>query len=213
MEYTKYNYTRVYHFLDMSMKKNRNPQQKQALGEVRIIAGLWRGRKLPVLNGEGLRPTTDRVKETLFNWLMMDIAGSRCLDCFAGSGSLGIEALSRQAQAVVFLEKFANAANQLKKNLQALKTEKGKVFNTDSLQFLAQKNSEEPFEIVFIDPPFHQGLVPQVLQSLSENGWLAENALIYVETEKTHAPLTLPEHWRIVKEKTAGQVVSRLIQI
>lgn len=134
------------------MKKNRNPQQKQALGEVRIIAGLWRGRKLPVLNAEGLRPTTDRVKETLFNWLMMDIAESRCLDCFAGSGSLGIEALSRQAQAVVFLEKFANAANQLKKNLQALKTEKGKVFNTDSLLFLAQKNSEAPFDIVFIDP-------------------------------------------------------------
>ncbi|VEI48801.1 putative methylase [Actinobacillus equuli] len=71
---------------------------------MRVIAGLWRGRKLPVLNAEGLRPTTDRVKETLFNWLMNDVAGSRCLDCFAGSGSLGIEALSRQAQAVVFLK-------------------------------------------------------------------------------------------------------------
>ncbi|MDO4699052.1 MAG: 16S rRNA (guanine(966)-N(2))-methyltransferase RsmD, partial [Pasteurellaceae bacterium] len=109
------------------MKKNRNSAPKQAMGEVRIIAGLWRGRKLPVLNAEGLRPTTDRVKETLFNWLMMDVAGSRCLDCFAGSGSLGIEALSRQAQAVVFLEKFANAANQLKKNLVSLKTNNGNV--------------------------------------------------------------------------------------
>ncbi|MDO9811619.1 16S rRNA (guanine(966)-N(2))-methyltransferase RsmD [Glaesserella parasuis] len=194
------------------MKKTRISTQNRPTGEVRVIAGLWRGRKLPVLNAEGLRPTTDRVKETLFNWLMMDIAGSRCLDCFAGSGSLGIEALSRQAQAVVFLEKFADAANQLKKNLVSLKAENGKVIQTDTLQFLAQKNSEAPFDLVFVDPPFHQGFVPQVLTALEQNDWLAENALIYVETEKNHSPLVLPEHWQVVKEKTAGQVVSRLVR-
>ncbi|WP_025217830.1 16S rRNA (guanine(966)-N(2))-methyltransferase RsmD [Mannheimia varigena] len=196
------------------MKKNRNSlQSSQQMGEVRIIAGLWRGRKLPVLNAEGLRPTTDRVKETLFNWLMHDIAQARCLDCFAGSGALGFEALSRQAQAVVFLEKFANAANLLKKNLQTLKTENGTVVQTDTLQYLSNKNSGEPFDIVFIDPPFHQNLVPQVLTLLAENHWLAENAILYVETEKNHAPLSLPEGWQILKEKTAGIVVSRLIQI
>ncbi|MDG6445687.1 16S rRNA (guanine(966)-N(2))-methyltransferase RsmD [Glaesserella parasuis] len=194
------------------MKKTRISTQNRPTGEVRVIAGLWRGRKLPVLNAEGLRPTTDRVKETLFNWLMIDIAGSRCLDCFAGSGSLGIEALSRQAQAVVFLEKFADAANQLKKNLVSLKAENGKVIQTDTLQFLAQKNSEAPFDLVFVDPPFHQGFVPQVLTALEQNGWLAENALIYVEAEKNHSPLVLPEHWQVVKEKTAGQVVSRLVR-
>ncbi|EQA08444.1 16S rRNA (guanine(966)-N(2))-methyltransferase RsmD [Glaesserella parasuis] len=194
------------------MKKTRISTQNRPTGEVRVIAGLWRGRKLPVLNAEGLRPTTDRVKETLFNWLMMDIAGSRCLDCFAGSGSLGIEALSRQAQAVVFLEKFADAANQLKKNLVSLKAENGKVIQTDTLQFLAQKNSEMPFDLVFVDPPFHQGFVPQVLTALEQNGWLAENALIYVETEKNHSLLVLPEHWQVIKEKTAGQVVSRLVR-
>ncbi|MDO9759312.1 16S rRNA (guanine(966)-N(2))-methyltransferase RsmD [Glaesserella parasuis] len=194
------------------MKKTRISTQNRPAGEVRVIAGLWRGRKLPVLNAEGLRPTTDRVKETLFNWLMMDIAGSRCLDCFAGSGSLGIEALSRQAQAVVFLEKFADAANQLKKNLVSLKAENGKVIQTDTLLFLAQKNSEMPFDLVFVDPPFHQGFVPQVLTALEQNGWLAENALIYVETEKNHSPLVLPEHWQVIKEKTAGQVVSRLVR-
>ncbi|HDL6012941.1 TPA: 16S rRNA (guanine(966)-N(2))-methyltransferase RsmD, partial [Mannheimia haemolytica] len=192
------------------MKKNRNsPQSVQQMGEVRVIAGLWRGRKLPVLNAEGLRPTTDRVKETLFNWLMHDIAHSRCLDCFAGSGSLGIEALSRQAQAVVFLEKFANAANQLKKNLQALKSEQGSVIHTDTLAYLAQKNNGEPFNIVFIDPPFHQGFVPQVLNLLAENNWLAPNAILYVETEKNHPPLELPQGWQILKEKAAGMVVSR----
>lgn len=183
------------------------------MGEVRIIAGLWRGRKLPVLNAEGLRPTTDRVKETLFNWLMMDIANARCLDCFAGSGSLGFEALSRQAQAVVFLEKFAPAANQLNKNLTSLKSANGTVVQTDSLSYLAQPNPNAPFDLVFIDPPFHCGLVPQVIDLLAKNQWLAENALLYIETEKDHAPLTLPEGWQILKEKTAGQVVSRLVRI
>lgn len=177
-----------------------------------MIGGRWRGRKLPVLNAEGLRPTTDRVKETLFNWLMMDIAHARCLDCFAGSGSLGIEALSRQAQAVTFLEKFATAADLLAQNLKRLAAENGKVVQTDSLAYLAQANPQAPFDIVFVDPPFHQHYVPQVLTHLVRNGWLAANALIYVETEKNHLPLELPSHWQTIKEKTAGQVVSRLIR-
>lgn len=199
----------------MRKTPNSKPQKQtsKAMGEVRVIAGLWRGRKLSVLNAEGLRPTTDRVKETLFNWLMMDVANARCLDCFAGSGSLGIEALSRQAQAVVFLEKFANAAQQLKKNLASLKTDKGTVINTDTLTYLSQKNSTEPFEIIFIDPPFHHNLVPQVLTLLQQNNWLAENALIYVETEKNHPPLLLAKNWQVIKEKSAGMVTSRLIQV
>lgn len=188
-------------------------QASKSMGEVRVIAGLWRGRKLPVLNAEGLRPTTDRVKETLFNWLMMDVANARCLDCFAGSGSLGIEALSRQAQAVVFLEKFATTAQQLKKNLASLKTDKGTVVNTDTLAYLAQKNNDKPFDIIFIDPPFHHQFVPQILPLLQQNNWLAENALVYVETEKNHPPLLLAENWQIIKEKSAGMVTSRLIQV
>ncbi|KMK51240.1 16S rRNA methyltransferase [[Actinobacillus] muris] len=194
------------------MKKSRISPQNRPNGEVRVIGGRWRGRKLPVLNAEGLRPTTDRVKETLFNWLMMDIAHAHCLDCFAGSGSLGIEALSRQAQAVTFLEKFATAADLLAQNLKRLAAENGKVVQTDSLAYLAQANPQVPFDIVFVDPPFHQHYVPQVLIHLARNGWLAENALIYVETEKDHPPLELPSHWQIIKEKTAGQVVSRLIR-
>ena len=199
----------------MRKTPNSKPQKQtsKAMGEVRVIAGLWRGRKLPVLNAEGLRPTTHRVKETLFNWLMMDVANARCLDCFAGSGSLGIEALSRQAQAVVFLEKFANAAQQLKKNLASLKTDKGTVINTDTLAYLAQKNNDNPFDIIFIDPPFHHQFVPQILPLLQQNNWLAENALIYVETEKNHPPLPLAENWQIIKEKSAGMVTSRLIQV
>ena len=199
----------------MRKTPNSKPQKQtsKAMGEVRVIAGLWRGRKLPVLNAEGLRPTTDRVKETLFNWLMMDVANARCLDCFSGSGALGIEALSRQAQAVFFLEKFASAAQQLKKNLASLKTDKGTVINTDTLAYLAQKNNDNPFNIIFIDPPFHHQFVPQILPLLQQNNWLAENALIYVETEKNHPPLPLAENWQIIKEKSAGMVTSRLIQV
>ena len=199
----------------MRKTPNSKPQKQtsKAMGEVRVIAGLWRGRKLPVLNAEGLRPTTDRVKETLFNWLMMDVANARCLDCFSGSGALGIEALSRQAQAVFFLEKFASAAQQLKKNLASLKTDKGTVLNTDTLAYLAQKNNDTPFDIIFIDPPFHHQFVPQILPLLQQNNWLAENALIYVETEKNHPPLPLAENWQIIKEKSAGMVTSRLIQV
>lgn len=199
----------------MRKTPNSKPQKQtsKAMGEVRVIAGLWRGRKLSVLNAEGLRPTTDRVKETLFNWLMMDVANARCLDCFSGSGALGIEALSRQAQAVVFLEKFATATQQLKKNLASLKTDKGTVINTDTLAYLAQKNNDNPFDIIFIDPPFHHQFVPQILPLLQQNNWLAENALIYVETEKNHPPLPLAENWQIIKEKSAGMVTSRLIQV
>ena len=199
----------------MRKTPNSKPQKQtsKAMGEVRVIAGLWRGRKLPVLNAEGLRPTTDRVKETLFNWLMMDVANARCLDCFSGSGALGIEALSRQAQAVFFLEKFASAAQQLKKNLASLKTDKGTVINTDTLAYLAQKNNDNSFDIIFIDPPFHHQFVPQILPLLQQNNWLAENALIYVETEKNHPPLPLAENWQIIKEKSAGMVTSRLIQV
>ncbi|MDH2924599.1 16S rRNA m(2)G-966 methyltransferase [Nicoletella semolina] len=197
----------------MKKKQTAVLTSSNSIGEVRIIAGRWRGRKVPVLNAQGLRPTTDRVKETLFNWLMMDIAQARCLDCFAGSGSLGLEALSRQAQAVVFLEKFAAAAQQLKKNLAVLKTNQGKVIQTDTLQFLAQKNIEAPFDVIFVDPPFHKGLVPDVLRLLAQNHWLAPNALIYLETEREHSALELPNAWIMLKEKTAGQVISRLIRV
>ena len=124
-------------------------QVQNAKGEVRIIAGLWRGRKLPVLNAEGLRPTGDRVKETLFNWLMPYIVDSHCLDCFAGSGSLGFEALSRQAKQVTFLELDKTVANQLKKNLQTLKTtaEQAQVINQNSLEFLKQVQNQPHFDV------------------------------------------------------------------
>lgn len=184
----------------------------QAKGEVRIIAGLWRGRKLPVLSVQGLRPTGDRVKETLFNWLMPYIVDSYCLDCFAGSGSLGFEALSRQAKQVTFIELDKNVAQQLTRNLQQLKCIDGRVINQNSLQFLSTVQQQPLFDIVFIDPPFHFHLAQQSIDLLAKNNWLRENALVYVETEKNQE-LQLDKNWHLLKEKITGQVQYRLYQV
>lgn len=190
-------------------KKQLN--KKVPLGSIRIIAGKHRGRKLPVLMAEGLRPTTDRVKETVFNWLMPYIHDANCLDCFAGAGSLGFEALSRGAAQVHLVELNKAAAKQLLANKQLLKADNMVVNNTDVLSFL-KTQTPQSFELVFIDPPFRQDLVTQTCELL-EGGWLAEQALIYVETEtETEGSQQLPSNWQLLKEKVAGQVVYRLFQ-
>ncbi|KGQ47224.1 16S rRNA methyltransferase [Gallibacterium anatis] len=194
----------------MAKNLSKIAQLSNNKGEVRIIGGLWRGRKLPVLLSQGLRPTSDRVRETLFNWLMHDIVGADCLDCFSGSGALGLEALSRQANSVVMLEKSPQVAKQLKQNLQQLKTEQGEVICADTLSFLATAEAKG-FNIVFIDPPFHQNLLSETLFLLNNHGWLAEEALIYIETEKNLTP-TVPENWQLLKEKFTQQVAYRLYQ-
>ena len=198
------------------MKKHTKAQVANPKGEVRIIAGLWRGRKLPVLNAQGLRPTGDRVKETLFNWLMPYIVDACCLDGFAGSGSLGFEALSRQAKSVTFLELDKAVAAQLSKNLQTLKCgqDQAKVINQSSLDYLKQPQNPPHFagfDIVFLDPPFNFGLAEQAIALLAEHHWLAPNALVYVETERDK-PLNVPDSWTLLKEKTTGQVSYRLYQ-
>ncbi len=180
------------------------------MGSIRLIAGMHRGRKLPVLMAEGLRPTTDRVKETVFNWLMPYIQDSHCLDCFAGAGSLGFEAYSRGAQQVTMIELNKDAANQLKLNSKTLATENVIVHNTDTIKFLA--GNTQKFDLVFIDPPFRQGLVEKVIALMGQE-WLANNALVYVETEAEHQLKYLPENWHLHKEKVAGQVAYRLYQV
>ncbi|KKD00149.1 MULTISPECIES: 16S rRNA (guanine(966)-N(2))-methyltransferase RsmD [Photobacterium] len=179
-------------------------------GFVRIISGRWRGRKLPVHDVAGLRPTTDRVKETVFNWLAPDIHGARCLDLFAGSGSLGLEALSRGADHLTLLELDSKAASQLKRNLDTLGTDKAELHQADSLAFLRQPGSA--YDLVFIDPPFRRDMLPEVIHLLETNGWLTPQALIYLEAEKELGQPETPEHWQLIKEKAAGQVCYRLYQ-
>lgn len=195
----------------MLRRRQQNPSQKRApSGQVRIISGLWRGRKLPVHDAEGLRPTTDRVKETLFNWLAQDIPHAKCLDLFAGSGGLGFESASRQADKVTMLEMNPQAFAQLKTNIAALKASNIEAVNTDTLAYLKQPG--QAYDVVFIDPPFRQGLLQETVQLLEQNGWLAANAMIYIESEK-ELPLTeLPASWQLYREKIAGQVCYRLFE-
>lgn len=192
------------------MNQGRKQHNKKAAsGSIRIIAGKHRGRKLPVLMAEGLRPTTDRVKETLFNWLMPYIHNAHCLDCFAGAGSLGFEALSRGAAKVTLIELNKAAAKQLLANKQLLKSNDVIVCNDNALNYLKAPTSDK-FDLVFIDPPFRQNLISNTCELL-ESDWLTEQALIYIEME-AEGNQPLPENWLLLKEKIAGQVAYRLYQ-
>ncbi|HCS66145.1 MAG TPA: 16S rRNA (guanine(966)-N(2))-methyltransferase RsmD [Cellvibrio sp.] len=177
--------------------------------QLRIIGGAWRGRKLNFPDVDGLRPTGDRIRETLFNWLAPDIKGAHCLDLFAGSGALGLEALSRGAQSSLLLEKHAAAAQQLKSNLQLLQSECGKVEQVDSLQWLRQQQPPHPFDIIFIDPPFALDLWEPIAAALEAHHWLSDEAIIYLEAPRD-AHLQLPTNWQLHRDKQAGQVSFRL---
>ncbi|WP_448567760.1 16S rRNA (guanine(966)-N(2))-methyltransferase RsmD [Thalassotalea ganghwensis] len=189
-------------------QKNKTTCSK--MGAIRVIAGKYRGRKLPVLMSEGLRPTTDRVKETLFNWLMPYIQDTCCLDCFAGAGSLGFEALSRGAKDVTLLEFDQQVAKQLDQNKQRLEATNCKVIQTNTLAYLSQP-ADQHYDIVFIDPPFRKQYVEQTCQLINA-GWLAPDALIYVEMENEPCQWVAPNNWTLIKEKNAGQVSYRLYQ-
>lgn len=180
-------------------------------GEIRIIGGKWRGRKLPVLNAEGLRPTTDRIKETLFNWLIPVIRHAHCLDCYAGSGALGFEALSRGAATVMMLEKNRSVYCQLNDVAQKLGADNLTIVETDALAYL-DAHATMPFNIIFIDPPYGKGLVSQTLSQLEHNHWLAEESWIYIETEQDQLSLTIPKNWQLYREKQTGQVIYRLFR-
>lgn len=176
---------------------------------MRIIGGQWRGRKLAFPDVEGLRPTGDRIRETLFNWLAPDIRGARCLDLFAGSGALGLEALSRGADACLLVERDTKAAAQLRTNLSLLQADQGNLVNADALTLLRQGNSAAPFTVVFVDPPFQLNLWQAVLDALEAGGWLADDAAIYVEAGRDSV-YQAPPGWTLHRDKQAGQVSYRL---
>ena len=188
-------------------KSTNNPPNNA--GQLRIIGGLWRGRKLSFPAADGLRPTGDRIRETLFNWLAPDIHGARVLDLFAGSGALGLEALSRGAEFSLLLEKNTAAAGQLKTNLDLLRSTNGKVQQQDVISWLTQSNQTAPFDVVFIDPPFQLNLWQAVIESLEKGNYLADEAVIYIESGKDTA-YQVPANWHLHRDKTAGNVCYRL---
>jgi 16S rRNA (guanine966-N2)-methyltransferase len=178
---------------------------------LRIIGGQWRGRKLRFAAAPGLRPSPDRVRETLFNWLMMDIAGARCLDLFAGSGALGLEALSRGATACTFIDSNGANCRQIGEHLRTLQCTVGQTLNSDARAWL-QQSAPTHFDVVFLDPPFHGDLLGECCALLESRGWLAGRAWIYLETARDEALPALPPNWRLHREGHAGQVAYWLFE-
>lgn len=170
---------------------------------LRIIGGRWRSRQLQFPDQQGLRPTSDRVRETLFNWLQPVVGGARCLDLFAGSGALGLEALSRGASSALFVDSSRPVCDGLRANLRLLAAEGGEVVAGRALDFLA--GPPTPYDIVFLDPPFRQQLLGPALERLA-TGWLAPGARVYIEYERELGEPTLPAGWELLRSKQAGQV-------
>ena len=181
------------------------------IGQLRIIGGEWRSRRLSFPDGPGLRPTPDRVRETLFNWLAPYVAGARVLDPFAGSGALFLEALSRGAVAGLALDSNGMAISSLREHLGTLRCSVGQVQQTDALRYL-EAQPATAFDLVFLDPPFNQNLLPATCTLLEERQWLADDAWIYTESETPPSTLGLPGNWRLHREKKAGQVYYALWQ-
>lgn len=181
-------------------------------GELRIIGGDWRSRRLTFPAAGGVRPTPSRVRETLFNWLMAALPGARCLDLFAGSGVLGLEALSRGARETQFVDHTRALCDALKANLGLLKSDGGKVTCQDVTAFLSQP-ATTPFDILLMDPPFRQGWLTRLLPLIAENGWVSDGSWVYIEHESELAGVAVPENWSLHREKIAGQVCYRLYRV
>lgn len=184
----------------------RNARTVRAAGSrvLRIIGGVWRGRKLRFPAGADIRPTPDRVRETLFNWLGARVVGARCIDLFAGSGALGLEALSRGAAHVTFVEHDAVAARELRARLAEWGAQDAQVECSDALRFLASR--AQPYDLVFLDPPFASGLLGVAAHVLERDGWLSRGALIYLESAAREGLPVLPQGWTPLKGKRAGEV-------
>jgi 16S rRNA (guanine966-N2)-methyltransferase len=181
------------------------PAVRPGRNSVRIIGGVWRGRRVEFPEVPGLRPTPDRVRETLFNWLQHAVAGGRCLDLFAGSGALGLEALSRGAGGVVFVETAPAAAQTLRVQLQRLGGEtRARVLDLGAARFL--RTPGEPFDIVFLDPPFGQNALTDYLPQLVAGNWVKSGGLVYLENERAAGAPALPADWELLKSKSAGEV-------
>jgi 16S rRNA (guanine966-N2)-methyltransferase len=180
-----------------------NGGRTAAAGRVRIIGGSLRNSRLEVPELPGLRPTPERVRETLFNWLAPVIDGARCLDLCAGTGALGVEALSRGAAGVQFVERDARAAQALRANLARLKAGAGQVAALDADLFL--QGTAQPYDLVFLDPPFALDLWPALARQLEQGGWLAARGWVYVESPRGLAP-ALPPNWQLHREGQAGEV-------
>lgn len=186
------------------MPRNTSNSKKQNV--VRINAGEWRSRLLKFPDAEGLRPTPERVRQTVFNWLGQDLTGLHCLDLFAGTGVMGFEALSRNAKMAVLVEKTSAVFKAILENKATLKADAAEVFNTDALSFLGK--NRQLFDVIFLDPPYNQGLLAKVLPLLPPH--LNPDGFVYAEAEYAIEP---DEVWQVVKQSKAGNVFYHLLKL
>ena len=191
----------------------RSPSKNSAVARqpnrLRIVGGRWRGTRIDFPAIEAIRPSPDRVRETLFNWLQTRIVGARCLDLFAGSGALGIEALSRGAAEVTFVDREPQVGRHISQTLQRLSATGGTVQVEDAARFLGRTPS--PFDVLFLDPPFASTLLQAAFDKLP-HGWLANDAYIYVECPADVPLPALPVGWTVYRSKQAGQVGYHLLR-
>lgn len=183
--------------------------RSSAGNSLRIIAGQWRSRRLNFPDAEGLRPTPDRIRETLFNWLQDTIVQADCLDLFAGSGACGMEALSRGARHVTFVDSATVVTRAIRSNLELLKAQDYRVYCEDALGWLQRMTAAREgrqFDVVFLDPPFASDLLLRSVASLEQSGLLKPHCLIYLESAQPVAAALLPATWQQLKARRAGAV-------
>lgn len=176
---------------------------------IRVISGKYKNRRLKFPNINGLRPTSDQLKETIFNWLAPYIHGSTCIDAFAGSGSLGIESLSRGATKTIFYELNFKALQQIKDNLKTLDIKDFEIYKIDSLKALASLSIQDSQIIIFLDPPFNKNIVPKALKSITENKLIPKGSIVYIETER-QASYSL-DGFDTLKEKSTSNICAKLV--
>lgn len=192
----------------------RNIATAKKGGQLRIIGGRWRSRKITFAAADGLRPTGDRIRETLFNWLQNNIVDARCLDLFAGSGILGLEALSRGANTCTFIENYGPTSRSLLQQLSKLEVDHSTatVIQNDALVWLKAPRTEKRYDLVFVDPPFSLDITGQCCELLESSLILADHALIYLEVERNQKNTVIPANWQQIRSKTSGQVSYSLYQ-
>lgn len=192
----------------MARRRSKAPAKG---GQLRIIAGVWRGRRLGFPEAPGLRPTPDRVRETLFNWLQGVIEGSRCLDVYAGSGALGLEAASRGAGAVQLVEADALVCKALRENIALLDARHVRLAQQDAGAYL--EHCDQDFDIVFLDPPFRRGMLAGVIDVLYRRDLVKPGGYVYIESEAELGEPVLPEGWVMERARQAGDVGYYLVRV
>jgi 16S rRNA (guanine966-N2)-methyltransferase len=191
-------------------RRRATGNRKTPPGRLRIVAGNWRSRLLDIADVPSLRPTSERIRETLFNWLAPRIEGARCLDLFAGTGALGLEALSRGAATTIFVEKSGLAAGVLKSNIEKLGAEGATICEADAIQYLRQIPVKS-FDIVFLDPPFAADMLEDLCRLIDERQVLADGARVYLEHSAATIEPELPAGWEVLRSEVAGRVRYSLV--